>query len=1498
MVDREVKIAAQEAVEAALQIDVLKKNLFNPPKNQAERDANKVTNRKLREQNRNLAVANAKLSNLNVERLEPSSLKYTEGGDVVGAWTFSHELLGTSQSEVVITPAQEQAFQVRDNTIENINLMIGHEQRQLAVVEAKIASFEAQGKDTFALKEEEKRRRQGIASLEGTRTSLEQANILAIDPNDTQQEKKQDERQEKEDIVRDARRDLAESEETLGVAQADVDATLKALQSVTPGSEEEELLEQRLQDQTTTLKNAQDDYETNLRISKEREIVLNDFLDQSANITRPTKTEPSINVTTALNEEEEFAARKLQRQILDDIHTATTDEERQAALKELENFNEAVQNLDISRFELTEPDLNSQNEIDDTLQDNISERNTLLKLLSETTNPAEEEAIREALEDNEKQRLEINKNVFGLQDNLNYGTKVEVGLNEDGQYIIESYKTVDGSYEVTNENPKSLLFSDSEAARESIKTLNEDEYAQLRFTTSDQVFDSQTGRVIDKKDAEEGQPGRYTAIRPNIDDVDEYLKEGQQEVEDLETVFNATPEAVAYNEQLLDIEQTAERQREALNSQLQENDEKIFTLIYSTQTGSDKTQEKVRELIEEDLLLPRAAAGDPDALAQVIANSDYAKNSESSDFNKQAYDAHRAALDDILTEREILQRDLVNVDELERENINNLNSSAIGQQYRIEEQNLRVTQAATLIHYNRVAAATVSPVSDGELKAATQILQRANEQIDRTKNRFDTENTRFKNTMTAHANGNDDLTSAITAAKTNSIGDLESDTQQLYQRYVTQAENANPGMFNNYDELVQKINDDPNITQAEKNTLLLGINGIQNNYLSNSNVSDQLEPWNASQNDYTTALTNKEEAELNINRLSQAPNYDTVKASLDTALRSILETARDPEAIEAVRGIDDLDAKSFANSNKQLVNALFRGESQAPFYLQFPTLETITDFRLRNGFSPFNTAQSPVEVARDAIHVNIFAGALGDTSIEQVGDLKLLLAQSSANTTLGTFTIYPNDMDWLQFNHQHQYSDDFPLKNTANNVIKRGTSFVNGLKVFENLRRGETVTQDAASARVLGRFDYIDQYESTNKLNIDVPFVLFTKGNFIRDIFRPIMFLTALSYPKRILNVKDQLGENRGLQAIPIKNALVAGESYLSKALDFFNPNQPGVADSKENKTQKFAERLGEQLGETGSDAAQFLVDNLNLGALRFIIAQRPEYLSVRHASGLFFFKLAVIENFSYHFKGPWINSVGEVVDDVERAQRVFGGFLKNLNLNEYLLKIKERQVKMPYAFPSIAECRVSFKSVEPLFREDWLALLQGASDFSGRGLVRVSEQATRSFRAADGSKVNFNTITTEQRDLVEEGLKKYVSQAGQSISNILAGNDRKTQQEQKADQVPPPVNKGLNPTEEKELNNEYEFIESERRKLSTTETELERLSGNTETEKGAWYKQYIMRTQGKSQEFVDGFTDDELRIQSKQLYGELKARAETQRTNIANSERRIAELEAKRTSN
>lgn len=530
---------------------------------------------------------------------------------------------------------------------------------------------------------------------------------------------------------------------------------------------------------------------------------------------------------------------------------------------------------------------------------------------------------------------------------------------------------------------------------------------------------------------------------------------------------------------------------------------------------------------------------------------------------------------------------------------------------------------------------------------------------------------------------------------------LNEDFGNDLKNYQTQVETGNVGVVDNGERILERIDEkleDPTISDEEKSELesiKSNIQTIDNNVQNNPEIAERKDGYVDAKERAVEAESDRNEAEENIRNLNARPGAEEAKTKLDQAERNEIESVRQDQPAEEARPTSDPDARALATTNKILIDS-FSGQNSTPFYMQFPTLKAITDFRLRNGFSPYGTA-NPTEVARDAIHFNIFEGALGEMEIQEIEGtgLKTSFVKNAKEKTMGSFTIYPNNPDWLSLSHNHTYSDTNPLESYINPVLQFVNTGTNLLKAVGNIASNEPT-----SARAVRRVDFVDQYQSTEKLSLNIPFVLFTKGNFIEDIYIPIMFLTALSYPKRLYD-SDIREDGKKIAKLFETNA--GEESFLSEGASF--------------------------LSERVSDVEDLVIKYGNVGAFRYVITQRPEYLSVRHASGLFFFKLASILNFSYNYKGPWINSRGDVVPEAVGRNNFSQSLSNMLNRN------KNRQ-KAPYAFPSIAECSMTVKSVEPLFRQDWLNLLQGASDSSGRGIVRVSEQNTGVI-GPDGERLN-----------------------------------------------------------------------------------------------------------------------------------------------------------------
>lgn len=422
------------------------------------------------------------------------------------------------------------------------------------------------------------------------------------------------------------------------------------------------------------------------------------------------------------------------------------------------------------------------------------------------------------------------------------------------------------------------------------------------------------------------------------------------------------------------------------------------------------------------------------------------------------------------------------------------------------------------------------------------------------------------------------------------------------------------------------------------------------------------------------------------------------------------------EVLKSVEGgdqiITEIDENKSSTTETNATNKTLTGfesiNNGKPFYLQFPTEKAITEFRLKNGFNPFDVGENANnnnqakerrkdQIARDSVHFTIFNGIPGGGKIEEIpGRVGVYRerTEDAERETLGVFTIYPSDMDWLQFSHDHEYDETSQAVQTINNAFGTIQTIAEVGTLIRNVRSAENPSAGLVRSH-MRRLDSLDQYTGSKKLNLSIPFILFTKGDFLNDIFRPISFLTALSYPKR---------QATGSEIDAIQNL---------------------IKDYVNNNTQQNLEKFQEMEKQASS----------TLGAVekfRMSIFSRPEYMSVRHASGLFTFPLAVITNFSYQFHGPWINSKGEIVSVTDEEKNIF-----ILNAASGIKSGVLKHEKLDYAFPSYAKCTITIRNSVPLFRDDFMMQFLAAGE-GADALVSLSERNA----AFDKNSVPIDEIT------------------------------------------------------------------------------------------------------------------------------------------------------------
>jgi hypothetical protein len=294
---------------------------------------------------------------------------------------------------------------------------------------------------------------------------------------------------------------------------------------------------------------------------------------------------------------------------------------------------------------------------------------------------------------------------------------------------------------------------------------------------------------------------------------------------------------------------------------------------------------------------------------------------------------------------------------------------------------------------------------------------------------------------------------------------------------------------------------------------------------------------------------------------------------------------------------------------------------------------------------------------------------------------------------LGYIHIAPNTdiNEGFGFDHQHSYGQPQDIMTTVlspvigfiggaaqvinqvSNISKTGFA---GLVENKNGNGGNFETQP------LIKIDIADTYQSTNKLEITIPFTLFTKRNFSRDILTPIAALNAISYPKR----------KGGIESI-IRDML----TNVAGTIDRYNTDPNGIASSTLTTASNQAKSWSDKLKTNPND----FFNSLSPG-FRVIAAEPPSYINVTHSTNLINpMRNCVVTNFSYKFKGPWINTedsrvkAGSTIND---SQVKFWEFWK---ARKDILDADFEDAGI--AFPLRADCSITLKMLDPMYSDDFL---------------------------------------------------------------------------------------------------------------------------------------------------------------------------------------------------
>jgi hypothetical protein len=291
--------------------------------------------------------------------------------------------------------------------------------------------------------------------------------------------------------------------------------------------------------------------------------------------------------------------------------------------------------------------------------------------------------------------------------------------------------------------------------------------------------------------------------------------------------------------------------------------------------------------------------------------------------------------------------------------------------------------------------------------------------------------------------------------------------------------------------------------------------------------------------------------------------------------------------------------------------------------------------------------------------------------------------------TVAVFRILPEGDEFLKFNHEHDWGE-------PDGILKKVISA--GVEAGKKLSRGAT-TIDRSTGNFIPEQQYnIDinnKYQSSRKPSLKFKFVLFTKNNFINDIFLPIMTLCYYSSPSRTPDV----GEN----VRRFLNDLMVSQKEAAK---------------DNNELLREIQQTEQDLRRQNSDINA--INSLTPG-VRFLVTDPPPFFRVWHSSGLFFYPRMSLNEVKYSFKKPFYNFTGiGASNDYPQEGQTNPGFFCEI--------LKNNKVFEEYSFPISAEVELSFEGIDPLFFDDFASLMTNLNADSGQNIIDIGVRNNNRF--------------------------------------------------------------------------------------------------------------------------------------------------------------------------
>lgn len=269
---------------------------------------------------------------------------------------------------------------------------------------------------------------------------------------------------------------------------------------------------------------------------------------------------------------------------------------------------------------------------------------------------------------------------------------------------------------------------------------------------------------------------------------------------------------------------------------------------------------------------------------------------------------------------------------------------------------------------------------------------------------------------------------------------------------------------------------------------------------------------------------------------------------------------------------------------------------------------------------------------------------------------------SNAPNIIGKFRVLLSKKE-VSLRHGHNWkSSSSMMSDIYNNVaeLRDNLAFGSSLLVNAAARAGaDAEFQTPVNHKV----DYQKVYESSDYPSVTLDFQLMTNNNFMRDVYIPIMALTAFTYPKRFSGTAAQNSPTNS------------------------DNNWKTIIANAVNSAQGVIEGTGQQVSEF-----------LSLTARQYTFTP-PCLFNIYHQSGLYTYSNCFCKSMDITYEGPWYNAS---FDELKIFNMLRGGPLT--------------QTVNRRTFPSVARITMTFESTELLMRDDFQLILAGFSNIANTG--------------------------------------------------------------------------------------------------------------------------------------------------------------------------------------